>query len=70
MEIPSDFPDEGSPSIVDSMGFYEDTYEGHDQTGCGVDSSPDVQPRLTEVYDEQPINPMRDIQGDESPTMI
>lgn len=30
VEIPSDFPDEDSPSVIESMGFYEDTSKGHE----------------------------------------
>jgi len=64
-EIPSYFPDEDSPSTVEFVGIDEDTFEEHEQTSDDIDISPDMQPHLTEVYDEQSIDPMGVIQGDE-----
>lgn len=65
-DIPSDFQDDNS-SLDESMASYEDIYWEHEQS-CGV-----VEIRLDlyySVYSEQLVDPMGDIQGDESPLMI
>ena len=46
-EIPSNFQDEGSSSIVESM----DTYEEHEQLGGVVDNNLEMQPCLVEEID-------------------
>lgn len=48
------------------MGSYKDASE--ERESCGVvDSRPDL---YSGVYDEQSVDPMGDIQDDESPVMI
>lgn len=60
---PSNFLDEDS-SLVESLGSYKDTSKEHEQSYGVFDSSLDTHSC------EQPVDPMRDIQGDGSPVMI
>lgn len=60
-ENPFDFQDEDSSSIGESVDFYEDTSEEHEQSYGVVDSNHDMHLCEMEEYDEQQIIPTGEV---------